>query len=87
MRELRVKTFRVVVVEETLLPSNAMPVYPVVHIGPIIHRRVVAEGPVVPEASIPVVCRLLRQLAPVLRVGAHFRRALTVVTTNLKGNS
>jgi hypothetical protein len=82
------KTYRVVVVEETL---SVMTDDPEFVRSParveFIHRRVVAEGPIVPEASIPVVCRLLRQLVPVLRVGGHFRRALSVVTTNLKGNS
>lgn len=95
MRELRVKTYRVVVVEETRAVADQTTetsawwpgavAFPLELVS--IHRRVVAEGPIVPEASIPVVCRLLRQLVPVLRVGGHFRRALSVVTTNLKGNS
>jgi hypothetical protein len=92
MRELRVKTYRVVVVEETRSTDESTAAvgqgsvaFPLELV--FIHRRVVAEGPFVPEDAIPVVCRLLRQLAPVFRVGGHFRRALSVVTTNLKGNS
>ena len=80
------KTYRVVVVEET--EEVVEPGRPFVSLAVTsIDRRVVAEGPIVPEDSIPAVARLLRQIVPVLRVGATFRRALTTVTTNLKGNT